>query len=209
MKTTRKFSTSLVAAGMVVAVTSPTATGALVGDDASVQQTGCLPQHYDDHVARKSVTYNRAPVLTHARGHVLAPSGSRTVTLTAAFETRVEAEATINAGGSVEADAIFGKVEGHFDVTVRVQGSRTSSYSVQVQDRVSNPTGRNKKFIAFEGVTKFYGSFTYVSCGYDQQVHRERGRYSTYNNQTSGIPRCGAGHAGSAITRLALKTCAA
>ena len=72
-----------------------------------------------------------------------------------------------------------------------------------------NPTRRNKKFIAFEGVTTFYGSFVYVSCGYDQQVHRNKGRYNTYTNQTSGIPRCGAGDAGSAITHLALKRCPA
>ncbi|MBA2559804.1 MAG: hypothetical protein H0V07_07935 [Propionibacteriales bacterium] len=164
-----------------------------------------MPQTYQG--TYKVTTFNRTPVITHSSGLVLGPSGSHTVTKSAAFETKVVAGAELNAGGSVGADTVFAKVEGHFDVTVRAEGSHTQSGSISVTDVVSNPTRRNKKFIAFDGVTKYFGRYFLRTCGWDQQVHRKHGHYRTFNNYTEGIPRCGAGDAGSAITHLALKRC--
>jgi hypothetical protein len=170
-------------------------------------RTGCFPQTYQGKL--RVVTYHRGPFIAHSSGIVIGPSGSHTVTRTAAFEDKVTAGAQFNAGGSGEVGTVFAKVNAHFDVTVKSEGSHTRSGSVSVTDVVSNPTRRNKKFIAFDGVTVYSGRYYLTTCGADQRVHRKHGHYVTFNNITAGIARCGAGGAGSAITRLALQRCSA
>jgi hypothetical protein len=173
--------------------------------DSTSTRVGCMPQTYRG--AYRVTTFHRHPRLTHVALYVIGPSGSHTVTKTAAFETKVTAGAELNAGGSVGADEVFAKVEAHFNVTVRVEGSHTQSGSISVTDVVSNPTRRNKVFIAFDGVTVYSGHYFLRTCGADRQVHRRYGHYRSFNNFTEGIPRCGAGDGGSAITHLALRRC--
>jgi hypothetical protein len=170
-------------------------------------RVGCMPQTYQG--TYKVTTFHRHPVLTHVAHYVIGPSGSHTVTKTAAFETKITAGAELNVGGSVGAGSVFAKVEGHFDVTVRAEGSHTQSGSISVTDVVANPTRRNKVFIAFDGVTVYSGKYFLRTCGRDRQVHRMHGHYRSYNDFTEGIPRCGAGDGGSAITHLALRRCGA
>lgn len=200
MRTSRCWLAIAVIAAGFVAV--PTA--AAVEADA-IAQKGCFAQTYNDHF--RVLSYHRGTRIAHLSRYGIAPSGSHKISRTAAFETKVTASAKLSAGASAGASSIFAHVEAHFDVTVRAAGQHTRSGSVTVTDTVKNPTSHNKLFIAFDGVNTYSGAYRYVFCGWDQQVHRHRGHYLTYNDYTQAILRCGAGDAGVRLFKRALNHC--
>ncbi len=139
------------------------------------------------------------------------------MTKSATYQTKVTAGARISGGVTVKVqNEIIGEAEARLDTKLQTSGAHTVGKTVSVTDTVSNKTSHNQLFPFFRGVMKATGkwrksfcSIYYTSPGEQFvgfRVWWSYGRWTSFNVNTSGAVRCGAGTKYlNAVAKLALK----
>lgn len=189
----------LLVAGLVSTLMSVGFVTGAQAADVVVDKT-CSPHKYRTHY--KIVRSYRAPAITHIKTVGISPGGSRKVSKTVNFQTRVSAAVNYSSSTSVSAGKVLAKASAKVNMSLKASGSHTRSGSSTVSDRVVNRTRHNVQYVFYKGVTKANGSFRKYRCqhyympgqnyGY-YKITYTPGRWRSYAIPGEGAVRCGAG----------------
>lgn len=138
------------------------------------------------------LSLKRPVFLTHVKGFHAPPGGEITITKTITSSKSITASAEIYGEVSAEAGMVFGKVSGKAGFKVGGQGTKTSTRSETVSNRLA-ASNRDRYYAAYVATTKVHGDFRRRQCASDRRGWTDwrYGDYVSFKRVTlEGIGLC-------------------
>jgi len=127
-------------------------------------------------------------------------------------KAKYEADGGASLGASGVSKLLL-KVEAHLNLNLTVFGSWNKVTEVTVDRTVSNPTRKNRKFVAFKATHQYAGRYKRWVCqkhplaAYPTWVPMGSGWWRTHETLEEGTLRCGAGTPGSVASVVSARHC--
>jgi hypothetical protein len=127
---------------------------------------------------------------------------------------KARADFSYDAGGGISGvGKLLLKAEAKTHASLMAFGSYNKATYTTVKQTVSNPTSRNKKFVAFKATYQYQGHFKRLFCqqhpvqAYPTWVDWGKGTWQSHEELEEGTLRCGAGTPGAVATFVAQRHC--
>jgi hypothetical protein len=127
-------------------------------------------------------------------------------------KAQYEADGGASLGASGAAKLLL-KAEAHLNLNLKVFGSWNKATAITVDRTVSNPTGKNRKFVAFKATHQYAGRYQRLFCQkhpisrYPEWIAFGSGSWRSHETLEEGTLRCGAGTPGSVAALVSARHC--